>query len=87
MKYHKGPVRYLTGPLRRQLLAAAVVMVLFHFRLLILALRAVIRNFLADILAVVHILLALILPVFKGLVFLFVTHFQSRPFPLLVCAL
>lgn len=61
-------------------------MVLFHFRLLILALGAIVRDFLTDILLMVAILLTLALPVFKGLVFLFVTHFQSRPFPLLVCA-
>ena len=82
----KGPVSFLTGPLFGWPLAATAAMVLFHFRLLVLALRAVIRNFLADILAVIHILMVLVLPVFKGLVFLFVTHFQSRPFPFLVCA-
>lgn len=55
-------------------------MVLFHFRLLILALGAVVGNFLADILIVVAVLLILVLPVFKGLVFLFVAHFNLAPF-------
>ena len=55
-------------------LAAAVVRtaLVFHFRVFVLALGAVIRNFLPGA-------LVLALAVFSGLIFLLVAHFQSRP--------
>ena len=58
----------------------AAVAVFLHLGFLVLAFRAVLRDLLPVVMGLIQVLPALFLPVFKGLVFLFVAHVVLAPF-------